>query len=222
MTVTDQIKILDRRIMQNEAQYDLDRKAAKISALSSKNLDKYEYLTGEDLGLKPSTVEQTKFEYSPLGKVLTNNTKSKTNKNKVDNQNKQNKNLIYNSQHSFVKFKDIGEFKELSLDSMHKKLKDFHKKFIKFKNVIPQTEANKNLKEKVLDNVGDLFNELYYIYKDKYNEEINSLDTKDRKNFNYTKLRLTDDYQYKSEEEQEQTIKKSNKKEPPKKPTKVM
>ena len=70
MTVTDQIKILDRKIMQNEAQYDLDRKAAKISALSSNNLDKYEYLTGEDLGLKPSTIEQTKFEYSPLGKIF--------------------------------------------------------------------------------------------------------------------------------------------------------
>ena len=54
--------------MQNEAQYDLDRKAAKISALSSNNLDKYEYLTGEDLGLKPNTIEQARFEYSPLGK----------------------------------------------------------------------------------------------------------------------------------------------------------
>ena len=70
MTVTDQIKILDRKIMQNEAQYDLDRKATKISALSSNNLDKYENLTGEDLGLKPSTVEQTKFEYSPLCRVF--------------------------------------------------------------------------------------------------------------------------------------------------------
>ena len=70
MTVTDQIKVLDRKIMQNEAQYNLDRKAAKISALSSNNLDKYEYLTGEDLDLKPSTVEQTKFEYSTLGKVF--------------------------------------------------------------------------------------------------------------------------------------------------------
>ena len=70
MTITDQIKILDRKIMQNEAQYDLDRKAAKISALSSNNLDKYEYLTGEDLGLKPSTVEQAKFEYSPFGKIF--------------------------------------------------------------------------------------------------------------------------------------------------------
>ena len=70
MTITDQIKLLNRKIMQNEALYDLDRKAAKISALSSNDLDKYEYLTGEDLGLKPSTVEQTKFEYSPLGKIF--------------------------------------------------------------------------------------------------------------------------------------------------------
>ena len=70
MTVTDQIKILDRIIMQNEAQYNLDRKVAKISALSSNNLGKYEYLTGKDLGLKPSIVEQAKFEYSPSGKVF--------------------------------------------------------------------------------------------------------------------------------------------------------
>ena len=58
MTVADQIKILDRKIMQNEAQYRLDRKAAKISALSSHNLDKYEYSTDKDLDLKPSTVNK--------------------------------------------------------------------------------------------------------------------------------------------------------------------
>ena len=56
--------------MKNEEQYDLDRKAAIISALSPNNLDKYEYLTSEDLGLKPSTIEQAKFEYSPLGKFF--------------------------------------------------------------------------------------------------------------------------------------------------------
>ena len=56
MTATDQINILNKKILQNEAQYDLDRKADKMSALSSNNLEKYEYLTGEDLGLKPSTV----------------------------------------------------------------------------------------------------------------------------------------------------------------------
>ena len=70
MTVTDQIKILDRKITQNESQYDLDGEAAKISALSSNNLDKYVLLTGEDLGVKPSTIEQAKFEYSPLGKIF--------------------------------------------------------------------------------------------------------------------------------------------------------
>ena len=71
MAVTDQIKILDRKIQQNETQYDLDKKAAKISALSTNNLDKYEYLTGDDLGLKPSTIEQAKYEYSPLSNIFT-------------------------------------------------------------------------------------------------------------------------------------------------------
>ena len=70
MTAADQIKILVRKIKQNEAQYDLDRKAAKISALSSNDFDKYEYWTGEDLYLKPSTVEQARFEYSPLSKIF--------------------------------------------------------------------------------------------------------------------------------------------------------
>ena len=70
MTITDQINILNRKIMQNEAQHDLDKKAAKISALSSNSLDKHEYLTGEDLGLNPSTIEQAKFECSPLSKTF--------------------------------------------------------------------------------------------------------------------------------------------------------
>ena len=55
--------------MQNEAQYKLDRKSAKISPLSSNNFDKYKYLTAKDLDLKPSTIEQAKFEYCPLGKI---------------------------------------------------------------------------------------------------------------------------------------------------------
>ena len=38
--------------------------------MSSNNLDKYEYLTDADLGLKQSTVEQARFEYSPLGKIF--------------------------------------------------------------------------------------------------------------------------------------------------------
>ena len=70
MTKTDQIKTLNKKELQNEAQYDLDRKAAIISARSSENLEKVEYLTGEDLGLKPNTIEQARFEYSPLGKIF--------------------------------------------------------------------------------------------------------------------------------------------------------
>ena len=65
MTVPDQLKNLDRKIKQNEAQFDLDRKASKTSALSSNKSDKYEYLTGANLDLKSSTVEQKTFEYSP-------------------------------------------------------------------------------------------------------------------------------------------------------------
>ena len=45
MTLTEQVKILDNKIKANQAQYDLDREAAKISALSSGELEKYEYLT---------------------------------------------------------------------------------------------------------------------------------------------------------------------------------
>ena len=44
---------------------------AEISAYSSGDLPKYEYLTKKDLGYKPDAVEKVKFEYSPIGKVLT-------------------------------------------------------------------------------------------------------------------------------------------------------
>ena len=67
--------------MQNEAQYDLDRKAAKISVLSSKNLPKYEHLTGEDLGYKPSALEQARFDYSPLSKFFNKALKKKRKEN---------------------------------------------------------------------------------------------------------------------------------------------
>ena len=179
MTVTDQIKILVRKIKQNEVQYDLDREPAKISALSSNNLDKYEYLTGEDLGLKPNTVEQAKFEYSPLGKIFNKglseddkkegilkrlenikdknnellNTFSTTNKaNKTLKINNQSKILNYSTQYSFAKFRNIDDIKEFSLDSMYKKLNDFHKTFTRFKTVAKRTKDKKILKNINLSN----------------------------------------------------------------------
>ena len=65
MTIEDQIK--DEKL-----QYDINREAAKISALSSGKIDKYEYLTGEEILLsnQQQIIQQAKFNYSPLGKAL--------------------------------------------------------------------------------------------------------------------------------------------------------
>ena len=71
MTRKDQIKILDDKIKAKNVQYDLDRMNTEISAYSSGDLPKYEYLTKKDLGYKPDAVEKVKFEYSPIGKVFT-------------------------------------------------------------------------------------------------------------------------------------------------------
>ena len=71
MNCKDQIKILDDKIKANNVQYDLDRMNAEISAYSSGDLPKYEYLTKKDLGYKPDAVEKVKFEYSVIGKVFT-------------------------------------------------------------------------------------------------------------------------------------------------------
>ena len=65
MTTEDQIK--DEKL-----QYDINREAAKISALSSGKIDKYEYLTGEEIlpSNQQHTIQQAKFTYSPLGKAF--------------------------------------------------------------------------------------------------------------------------------------------------------
>ena len=67
----EQNRILDDKIEANNAQFNLDRMSAEISAYSSGDLPKYKYLTKKDLGYKPDAFEQAKFEYSPLGKVFT-------------------------------------------------------------------------------------------------------------------------------------------------------
>ena len=206
MTITDKIKILNRKIMQNEAQYDLDRKAAKISALSSNNLDKYEYLTGEDLGLKPSTVEQAKFEYSPLGKIFNKgldkddkkeglfkrlkNIEDKNEKQLKAVEDKNEKQLDTNSKSS----KSIGDFSQLST-----KAKQLFEKIKKKKNDI---EPERSVCVKTdgtifnfnkLKNSLDLASNIYKnksLFKDAENEqnEIKTLLNKLRM-YNSTKLK---------------------------------
>ena len=70
MAIEDQIK--DEKL-----QYDINRETAKISALSSGKIDKYEYLTGEEIlpSNQQRIIEQAKFTYSPLGKLLKNKQK---------------------------------------------------------------------------------------------------------------------------------------------------
>ena len=82
MTKSDQIKILNDKIKANNAQYDINRLNAEISAHSSGDLNKYEFLTKQDLKCKPNAREQAKFAYSPLGKVFNDglNKKDKTKK----------------------------------------------------------------------------------------------------------------------------------------------
>ena len=65
MTINDQIR--DKKL-----QYDINREAAKISALSSGKIHKYEYLTGEDIlpSNQQQIIEQARFTYSSLGKAF--------------------------------------------------------------------------------------------------------------------------------------------------------
>ena len=108
--------------------------------------------------MKPNTIEQAKFEYSTLGKIFNKGLSGKKDylngqkilKTKITNRatknkiNIQSKNLIYNSRHSFVKYRDIDEFKELSLDSFYKKLNKFNDEITSLKNVSSRKEEKKN------------------------------------------------------------------------------
>ena len=84
MTRKEQNKILNDKIEANNAQYNLHRMNAEISAYSSGDLPKYEYLTKRDLRYKPDAVEKVKFEYSPIGKVFTDGLLKKINLKKLD------------------------------------------------------------------------------------------------------------------------------------------
>ena len=85
MTGKEQVKILDDKIKANNAQYDLHRINAEISAYFSGDLDKYEVLTKQYLKYKPDALEQIKFSYFPLYKVFNDGLNKKDNTKKVGN-----------------------------------------------------------------------------------------------------------------------------------------
>ena len=70
MNRKEQNKVLDAKIESNVNQYTVDRLNAEISAFSSGNLNKYEFLTRKDLNYKPNALDKARFEFSPLGKTF--------------------------------------------------------------------------------------------------------------------------------------------------------
>ena len=75
---------IDEKIKDEKLRYDINREVAKILALSSGKIDKYEYLTGEKIlpSDQSRIIEQAKFTYSPLGKAFGKQIKTMKNKEK--------------------------------------------------------------------------------------------------------------------------------------------
>ena len=69
---------IDDQIKDEKRQYNINKEAATISALSSGKINKYEYLTGEEIlpSKEKQIIEQAKFTYSPLGKAYEKQTKT--------------------------------------------------------------------------------------------------------------------------------------------------
>ena len=180
---------LDNKIKTNKAQYMLDRKNAEISAKSSGELDKYEYLTGEDLGYKPDVLTQAKFEYSPLGKTLTFGSTKEDKKEgllkRLANINKANnwRNLIFikNNIHP----RDIDYYR-LNKDKIYTQrfyeaykkselleekifmINEFYKKIENFKNDDNILSDDINKKTCILNNTSKVYNNSLDRYKDEY------------------------------------------------------
>ena len=181
MTKFDQIKILDNKIKANKAQYMLDRKNAEISAKSSGELNKYEYLTGEDLGYEPDVLTQAKFEYSPLGKTLTFLSTKKDKKegllkrlaninkaNDLDNLRYINTNIYPRDIDYYRLNKDTFDTRRFyksynKLESLQEKffmINEFYKKIENFKNDDNISSDDINKKTRILNNTSKVYNNM--------------------------------------------------------------
>ena len=95
-------------------------------------------------------------------------TTNKACKNKTNNQSNRS---IYNANLNFTELENIDNIKKLLLDSMFNLMGKYHKKFNKLSNLKPGTKDTKNERLEVLIHVGGIYNELYYIYKNKYDKK---------------------------------------------------
>ena len=161
---------------------------AEISAYSSGDLRKYEYLTKKDLGYKPNAFEQAKFEYSPLGKVFTDGL-DKSDKNegllkrlkKIEDKSNNQLLTIKNISRPAIKSKTNG-----NVSDEYKTIQDYKQELIdknilkligvkKFDDIVDKWKQTKN-KKIVFKNAGDKVGtqnfDIYKIFKNYLNEEI--------------------------------------------------
>ena len=215
MTKFDQIKILDNKIKANKAQYMLDRKNAEMSAKSSGELDKYGYLTCEDLDYKPDALTQAKFEYSPLGKTITFGSTKEYKKEgllkRLANINKANDlhNLRYIN--ASIRPRDIDYYrlnkdkidtrrfykaynKLVSLEEKIFMINEFNKKIENFKNDDNILSDGINKKTCILNNTPKVYNNLLDRYKNEYFEQYKQYNEEWKKKYDYKNFNdLTDD-----------------------------
>ena len=152
----------------------------------SNNLDKCEYLADEDLSLKPSAVEQAKFEYSPVGMSLSKAFK----KDEVKSVAKRKSDFNYDNKYAFYRFyKGYDEFKEMSLDSKCNRIKDFNKLLISFKNLKTKKTETQLQKERFMKNVDERYKNYFNAYKSDYDTH-DELTGDKKKNFDYKQFEL--------------------------------
>ena len=188
MRISEKIKTFDNKIEQNKARYDLDRPTAKISALSSGNISKYEFLSGKDVLPESDLLEKDatlkRFEFSPLGKELKAQTDSAKRKYKkldktfeFDKIIKKEKptvkkynrsNLIYDSKYSFYPYYNIKNFNNLSFTSKYPILFSFYSELNKFYYINPRKGRTKENKKPVYDKASELYNEYLEIFFNQY------------------------------------------------------
>ena len=97
---------IDDQVRGEKLQYDINREAAKITAISLGKIDKYEYLTGEEIlpSNKRQITEQVKFTYSPLGKAFEKQIKT------IDDQGKKQVEILENLKPKQLKKATVGKF----------------------------------------------------------------------------------------------------------------
>ena len=151
------------------------------------NLSKCAYFTGEDLRIEPTVVGKSRYDASPLGTSF-----SALKKDGAENVAKSESDFNYDSNHKFFSFyRGLNDFKNMSLDPKHNKMKNFKTLLDKFKEVKTKQPDTKAKKERILKNVIKLYNNYRGIHKNDYASE-DELSEAKKKKFDYKHFELVD------------------------------